>query len=93
MALYLPPAHPPSSMLVVSVLSPSIDLPPFMSCLMKRESKKEICPSETSLDQCDVFIPNEPASPHFSASQAVGRAGGRASRRRRRRLTMKKKRE
>lgn len=36
----------------------SIDLPFFMTGLMKwRREKREICPSETSLNQCDVFTP------------------------------------
>lgn len=77
-----PPFSPPSLIRGVSALSPSIDLPPFMSCLMKRGSKKEICPSETQLDQGDVFTSNEAARPRFSGSQADGlphthAAGGR----------------
>lgn len=63
---------PPPLLCGVSALSPSIDLPPFMSCLMKRGSKKEICPSEMRMDRCDVFTSNEAARPHFSGSQAVG---------------------
>lgn len=59
---------------------------------MKRGSKKEICPSETRLDQRDVFTPNEPARPRFSVRQAAsqparqsdGRVAARAAGRRRR---------
>lgn len=68
----------------VSALSPSIDLPPFMSCLMKRGSKKEICPSETRLHQRDVFTPNEPARPRSSVRQAARQSDGRVAAGRRR---------
>lgn len=69
--IFVSPTAPSLSMRGVSALSPSIDLPPFMSCLMKRGSKKEICASETRLDRCDVFTSNEAARPRFSGSQAV----------------------
>lgn len=74
-----PPPVLPSPVRGVSALSPSIDLPPFMSCLMKRGSKKEICPSETRLDQRDVFTPNEPARPRFSVRQAARQSDGRVA--------------
>lgn len=56
----------------MSVPSPSIHLPSFMSGLMKRRSKKgEICPSETSLNQRDVFTPELrwACRPQFSGRQ------------------------
>lgn len=49
-----------------------IDLSPFMSYLMKQE--KEICPCETTLNQRDVFTPDEPAGV-LSASRCGGSEG------------------
>lgn len=64
-----------STVFDATVQSPSIDLSSFLSCLMKRRQEREICPSETSQNQRDVFTPDEPAG-FLSPSPSQRKWGG-----------------